>query len=171
MAKALELATVREAVAAHQPGRSYRLANQNRMNHQFTEITERIHAFISGSHADFGTLARDLFALQFENVAPYRRFCESRGIHPNNSKTIPALPTSAFRDYEITSLGPDDRATVFQSRAPLAKHRVATSTTSSHFGFTNTHLPPHSRRTSQHHPGHFHSPHPQPMSQGRHWHT
>ena len=87
------------------------------MNQQFTEITERIHAFISGSHADFGTLARDLFALQFENVAPYRRFCESRGIHPNNSKTIPALPTSAFRDYEITSLGPDDRATVFQSSA------------------------------------------------------
>ena len=63
MAKAHELATVRKAVAAHQPGRSYRLANQNRMNNQFSEITERIHSFISGSHADFGALARDLFAL------------------------------------------------------------------------------------------------------------
>lgn len=85
------------------------------MENPFANITERVRAFIVGGPDNFDTLAQDLFTLAFEQVAPYRRFCKSRGITPATGDGIPALPASAFRDYEITSLPPDDRPTVFHS--------------------------------------------------------
>jgi hypothetical protein len=88
------------------------------MDDKFTIITERVRAFIGGEDGDFNELARDLFALQYEHVEPYRHLCESRGVMPKNANTIaviPAIPTTAFKEFEITSLPPNERTTVFHS--------------------------------------------------------
>jgi len=85
------------------------------MNDKFKTITDQVRAFIGGEDADFDELARDLFALQYEHVEPYRHLCESRGITPKNADPIPTLPTTAFKQFEITSLPPNERTTVFHS--------------------------------------------------------
>lgn len=66
----------------------------------------------------FNELALELLTLQFANVPPYRRFCESRKISPNtiaNWSEIPALPTSAFKEMDLTSLPAEERTKVFHS--------------------------------------------------------
>jgi len=73
----------------------------------------------TGSCEDgFGSLALDLFALQFEHNAPYRRFCESRRALPGaveHWSQIPAVPTSAFKELELSCLPVEQRTTVFHS--------------------------------------------------------
>ena len=47
--------------------------------------------------ARFDSLARALFAFQFERCAPYRRFCEARGRTPatvERWQDVPTVPTS-----------------------------------------------------------------------------
>jgi hypothetical protein len=85
------------------------------MDDPFRKITERVRAFIGGEDGDFDELARDLFALQYEHVEPYRHLCESRGVTPKNADTIPAIHTTAFKEFEITSLPSNERTTVFHS--------------------------------------------------------
>ncbi len=66
----------------------------------------------------FNHLALSLFDLQFSVVIPYRRFCESRNISPDNIrhwKEIPSLPTSAFKELELSSLKAEERTHVFYS--------------------------------------------------------
>lgn len=66
----------------------------------------------------FNELALDLFALQFTHVAPYRAFCKSRRVTPDSItdwRQIPALPTAAFKDFELTSLPEQERHIVFHS--------------------------------------------------------
>ena len=66
----------------------------------------------------FDQLAMELFALQFEQNAPYRRFCETRGARPQTVAhwtTIPAVPTSAFKVLELSCLPANERTTVFHS--------------------------------------------------------
>ena len=66
----------------------------------------------------FGRLALDLFALQFEHNGPYRRLCEARGARPDNVThwtAIPAVPTSAFKELELSCLPVGERTTVFHS--------------------------------------------------------
>lgn len=66
----------------------------------------------------FGDLSLELFGLQFAHNAAYRRFCEARGVTPGTVedwKRIPAIPTSAFKDLELTSLAKVDRTAVFCS--------------------------------------------------------
>ncbi|MBU6398856.1 MAG: hypothetical protein KGS61_00925 [Verrucomicrobia bacterium] len=73
----------------------------------------------------FGLLARELFALQFAHNAPYRQFCEARGITPRTGAdwtALPAVPTAAFKDQELTSLGPGERTAVFYSSG-TTEHR------------------------------------------------
>ena len=101
-------------MAAHQPSLRNQ-ANQNRMEDKFKKITERVRAFIGGEGGDFDELSHDLFALQYEHVEPYRHLCESRRVTPQNVGPIPAIPTTAFKDFEITSLPPSDRPTIFHS--------------------------------------------------------
>jgi hypothetical protein len=62
-------------------------------------------------------MAVELFELQLEGVAVYRAFCRSKGIRSGTIRDwreIPALPTAAFKEYEVSSLG-DDRCAVFYS--------------------------------------------------------
>ena len=68
--------------------------------------------------ADFEALARQLFALQFEHNAAYRRLCEARGARPATIMhwpDIPAAPTSAFKEFDLSCLPPAKRTAVFHS--------------------------------------------------------
>ena len=67
---------------------------------------------------DFNSLALELFALQFNYNAAYRKICEARGLAPGvveHWTRIPAVPTSAFKELELTCLAPAERTTVFHS--------------------------------------------------------
>ncbi len=68
--------------------------------------------------AEFNFLALELFALQFENNSVYRKICEARGVTPltmNHWTQIPAVPTTAFKELELTCLSPAERTHVFHS--------------------------------------------------------
>ena len=63
-------------------------------------------------------LALELFTLQFENNAAYRKICEARGLTPKvveHWTQIPAVPTGAFKELELSCLPPDERTAVFHS--------------------------------------------------------
>jgi hypothetical protein len=72
-----------------------------------------------GSHPeDFPELALELFALQFKYNSAYRKICEARQLTPATVKDwtqIPAVPTGAFKELEVTSLAPEERTAVFHS--------------------------------------------------------
>jgi len=66
----------------------------------------------------FSALALELFALQFDGNPVYRKFCEGRGLSPravSHWEHIPAVPISAFKEFELTSLAEGQRTTVFHS--------------------------------------------------------
>ena len=66
----------------------------------------------------FDRLALELFALQFKHNAAYRRLCEGRGARPDTVAhwtEIPAAPTSAFKEFELSCLPLAERMTVFHS--------------------------------------------------------
>lgn len=88
----------------------------------FSEFTLHLDAFIKRGltvdASDFAGLARSLFALQFNYVAPYRALCEARRVTPESLadwRQIPAVPTDAFKEIELTSLAPVERTAVFHS--------------------------------------------------------
>jgi hypothetical protein len=119
-------------VAENQP------ANKNRMTTELSNFVARLREFIlsegrvirgpdlkgqnGGSYnsplRDFNRLAIELFALQFKNNAAYRKICEARGLTPKvieHWTRIPTVPTSAFKELELTCLAPAERTTVFHS--------------------------------------------------------
>ncbi len=99
----------------------------------FTNYTARLRAFITSARAewasgeeDFNALALSLFQLQFEHNRPYRALCELRGKTPaqiQHWREIPAAPTSAFKEMELTSLGSEDRTSVFFSSGTTEQRR------------------------------------------------
>ena len=67
---------------------------------------------------DFNQLALELFALQFKHNAAYRKICEARGLTPGvveHWTQIPAVPTAAFKELDLTCLAPGERTAVFHS--------------------------------------------------------
>jgi len=73
---------------------------------------------VGGYEEEFNALAQELFGLQFEYNGPYRRVCEARGVLPGSVgtwKEIPAVPTSAFKEFELTCLPVEVRTRVFHS--------------------------------------------------------
>ena len=81
---------------------------------------EAADAQVLAQHADaeFNGLALVLFALQFARNQPYRKLCEARGVTPDllaHWSQIPAVPTSAFKELELTCLSPGQRTRVFHS--------------------------------------------------------
>src|SRR6185369_7045650 len=71
---------------------------------------------ISGQ--SFSELSLELFAFQFKHNAAYHKICEARNLTPSNVKQwtqIPAVPTSLFKELELTSLAPSERTAVFHS--------------------------------------------------------
>jgi Acyl-protein synthetase, LuxE len=75
-------------------------------------------ALAQHADAEFNGMALVLFALQFTRNEPYRRLCEARGVSPNavsHWSEIPAMPTSAFKELELSCLPPAERTQVFHS--------------------------------------------------------
>lgn len=66
----------------------------------------------------FPALAAELFALQFKHNPFYRRICEAAGVRPQTLRRwedIPAVPTAAFKEMEVTCLPAARRTHVFHS--------------------------------------------------------
>jgi len=81
----------------------------------FNEAAEAVSRFIRNGEGRFGELALALFTLQLKHVPAYRDLCRARHVSVNHWRKIPAVPTTAFRDFEITSLLLNERTTVFHS--------------------------------------------------------
>ena len=66
----------------------------------------------------FDALALELFALQFQHNPAYRKICQARGVTPETVEhwtQIPAVPTGAFKELELSCIPPDQRTVVFHS--------------------------------------------------------
>ncbi len=104
------------------------------MTPDFSDFTARLRRFISrsagrrsaeaGRAEEFAGLALELFALQMAHNVPYRRFGEARCATPltvTDWRQIPALPTSAFKELEISCLPLTERTVVFHSSGTTAQ--------------------------------------------------
>jgi hypothetical protein len=66
----------------------------------------------------FESLALDLFVLQYGNNPAYRRICDSRSASPQSVQhwtQIPAVPTSAFKEFTLSCLPSGNRTSCFFS--------------------------------------------------------
>jgi hypothetical protein len=94
--------------------------NKHRMDKELSTFAARLReSIISGfQNKDFDALALELFVLQFKHNSAYRKICEAHRLAPEvveHWTQIPAMPTAAFKELELTSLAPDERTTVFHS--------------------------------------------------------
>jgi len=77
---------------------------------------------------DFNRLALELFALQFQHNAAYRKICAARLPRRSEAKAggltpgvvehwtqIPVVPTAAFKELELTCLASEERTAIFHS--------------------------------------------------------
>ncbi len=87
----------------------------------FKELTSGVLEFIKSGTDDptrFNDLALALLRLQFENVPAYRKFCEHRSpdiLSVRQWTQIPAIPTTSFKEFELSSLPPQNRSHTFHS--------------------------------------------------------
>ncbi len=88
------------------------------------ELSARVIGFIDNHGTDtFEGLALELFERQFEQNDPYRTYCQRIGTVPGNMpdwRDIPAVPTTAFRMFDLTCTSVPDCATVFYSSGTTA---------------------------------------------------
>jgi hypothetical protein len=113
-------------------------------------LKERLLRIFAGAPFDFGGTALEIFTFQYENSAPYRRFCEARAKRPGTVtdwRAIPHLPVTAFKKARIyagaeppvhtfltsgTTAGLERGATS-EDRATLAPQEVAPRRGAHHF--------------------------------------
>jgi hypothetical protein len=102
------------------------------MSSSFSDFAARLREFIRDSMQraaaipQFDALALELFRLQFESNAAYRRFCEFRQITPERLTTwrdVPAVPAAAFKELELTSLSAEERTVTFLSSGTTQQQR------------------------------------------------
>ena len=85
------------------------------------QIIESVLAFIQADGASedaFNGLALDLFAHQFENNTPFRRFSMRREWTPRTTRTwrdIPAVPINAFKDLRLSCCAPYETVRTFMT--------------------------------------------------------
>jgi hypothetical protein len=90
-------------------------------NTPLSQFAARLREFIrisrneSGTEVEFERLAIELFELQRRHNLAYQRFCQMRAIKPAHWKEVPAVPTSAFKELDLTCLAPSERTSVFHS--------------------------------------------------------
>jgi len=93
------------------------------MHPELSNFAARLRELISNcqssiSNLQFSELALELFALQFQYNSAYRKICEARKYTPSvveHWTQIPAVPTAAFKELELTSLTSAERTSVFHS--------------------------------------------------------
>ena len=96
---------------------------KHRMNHDLFRFAARLRELIAyGAERfpapAFGELTLELFALQFKHNAAYQTICAARRLTPEvveDWTQIPAAPTVAFKELELSSLPPAVRTAVFHS--------------------------------------------------------
>lgn len=88
------------------------------------ELHSRLLAVIArGAHApldeaEFDALTRAVFAHQYACNAPYRAYCDRRGITPQSVaswRDVPAVPTDAFKAAALTCGDPANAAAIFRT--------------------------------------------------------
>ncbi|HEX3890819.1 MAG TPA: hypothetical protein VHX90_08215, partial [Verrucomicrobiae bacterium] len=94
--------------------------NKHRMNPELYNFAARLRESITlgFQNESFDAFALKLFELQFKYNSAYRKICETRGRTPETVEhwtQIPAVPTAAFKELELTSIAPGERTTVFHS--------------------------------------------------------
>jgi len=110
--------------------------NKNRMSYQadFERFARQLRSFMETSttaeatllaspeklelNVQFSCLALELFGLQFEHNHPYRKICQARHATPatvEHWSHIPAVPTYAFKELELSCLKRSERDVVFFS--------------------------------------------------------
>ncbi len=105
------------------------------MKQSVTDYISTVSRFISESltagpadstcRPTFEDLALALFSIQFDQVEPYRRLCQARGVSPatvSDWSEIPVVPTAAFKELAMTSLTPERRSFVFHSSGTSHDH-------------------------------------------------
>ncbi len=73
---------------------------------------------VAADEGEFNALALDLFGLHYAHNPAYRALCHARKQLPldvSNWREIPAVPTVAFKEMEMTVLCPDERTAEFHS--------------------------------------------------------
>ncbi len=113
-------------------------ASKNRMNQELSDFAARLREIMlsegrvirgpdlkdedgdscNSALRNFGALALELFALQFKHNAAYRRFCEAQEVKPGvieHWTQIPAVPTAAFKESELSCIPSEERTAVFHS--------------------------------------------------------
>jgi hypothetical protein len=119
-AKAISLAVQMLRVIMLSGCRGKPAMNKHRMNKELSSFAARLRESIrSGFQSEsYDELALELFGLQFEHNAAYRKICAARALTPQVVEQwtqIPAVPTAAFKELELTSLAPGDRTKIFHS--------------------------------------------------------
>lgn len=85
------------------------------------QIIDHLLTFIAGDGATddaFNAMALEVFAYQFENNRPYRRFCQQREKTARTVRSwrdIPAVPINAFKDLTLSCCAPEDAERVFMT--------------------------------------------------------
>jgi hypothetical protein len=113
-------------------------ASKNRMNQELSDFAARLREIMlsegrvirgpdlkdedgdscNSALRNFGALALELFALQLKHNAAYRRFCEAQEVKPGvieHWTQIPAVPTAAFKESELSCIPSEERTAVFHS--------------------------------------------------------
>jgi len=88
------------------------------MKSDLSNFAARLRTLIADSQINFADLALELFSLQFEANPAYRKICEARRVSPltiSDWTQIPAVPTAAFKELELTCLSAGQRTHVFHS--------------------------------------------------------
>lgn len=81
-------------------------------------LLERIRAGTPIPETEWDALARAVFAHQWLCNAPYRTFCDRRGVSPDTLESwrdIPAVPTDAFKSAALVCGDPAEARVVFRT--------------------------------------------------------
>lgn len=94
------------------------------MNKTALELQQRVLVLIARGMAqptsddEFNELARAIFAFQYERCETYRAYCDRLRVTPQTVehwKQIPAVPTSAFKEFALTCFPVEDAVAEFHT--------------------------------------------------------
>jgi hypothetical protein len=80
----------------------------------------------TAAEEQFHRMVLELFNLQFQHNAAYRKICQARDCTPTSIThwtDIPTVPSAAFKELDLTCLPPDERTTFFLSSGTTDQKR------------------------------------------------